>query len=165
MKEHFDLIHDLLKRKEYDSVLDLIFNPKLFVIESPYCEDLNHAWFIVGDIFYKKGSYEKAISSFKKSLDDWPEDIEAMLALANCYSEVSLPKKVEELLKKAKSIAPENGSISYNLANSLFDQGEYLRAISLYKEVDCADIEIYEMAKKNIKKSRAMLKKKSSDSY
>lgn len=161
MKDDFELVHELLKQNKYGNVLQLIFNAKLFLIKPPYSEDLNHSWFIVGDIFYKEEKYEKAISSFKKSLEDWPEDVEAMLALSNCYSEINLPKKAEEILMKAKKIKPGNSAITYNLANALFDQGEYIRAIDYYNKIRSNEDEIYDLAKKNIKTAKEKLQKKS----
>ncbi len=160
MKGCFDHIHEMLNNKNYGQVLGILLNPELTKIEEPYRSDLNHAWYIVGDIFYRLEKYEQAISAFKKSLDDRPDDVEAIMALANSYSEANMPEKAEEILRKGKEIDPDNSAITYNLANSLFDQGEYCRAIDFYRAINMSDGEIYGLAQKNIKRVKKLLRKK-----
>lgn len=158
MKDCFSAIHDLLREKKYMQVLSMLFNRQISNIESPYDSDLNHAWYIVGDIFFKQGEYEQAVSSFKKALDDWPDDVDAMLALSNCYSELNMPKKSEEVLLKAKKISPMNMSIIYNLGNSFFDQKMYQQAINMYNIVESTDENLQSLATKNIKRAEEKLK-------
>ena len=104
MKDCFEDIHVLLINKMYIDVINLVFDEKLNRINKPYDIDLNHAWYIVGDIFFKTQKYDSAISCFKKALIFSQNDMEAMCALANCYSEQFQPKKSASILRKALNI-------------------------------------------------------------
>lgn len=123
-------------------------------IKSPYDSDLNHAWYIVGDIYFENGNYESAIHAFKQALTAWPMDKDAMLALANSYSEIVMPDKAEKVLRDALKLDPKNPLLLYNLANSLFDQGNYQDSIILYEKIEKKDDEVYELAQKNIKRAK-----------
>ncbi|MEE8058501.1 MAG: tetratricopeptide repeat protein [Pseudomonadales bacterium] len=159
MKDQFDKIHELLTEKHYDQVLNLVLNSTTNKIESPYCEDLNHAWYLMGNIFTDKEDYESAISAFKKSLADWPEDDQAMSALANCYMEIGKPIQAQKQLEHAIKIKPKD-EYFYNLGNALFDQCEYGKAIELYKKIGRDDGELYELGHKNIAHAKRKMKKR-----
>jgi len=160
MKDAFEFIHSLMKEKKFNDVITLLSKNQETSIRSPYDSDLNHAWYLLGDIYYKQQKYEDAVSAFKKCLIDRPDDIEAILALANCYFALELPEKAEIVLKEGKKVEPLNPKIIYSLANSLFDQEKYRESINLYEEVDFKDHEIYDLAKKNMLLAKRLLSAK-----
>lgn len=155
----FDELHILLREGEYDQVVLLLLGSGKN-INSPYDQDKNHAWYLLGDVYYLQEKYEDAVSAFKHSIGDRQDDVEAMLALANCYSEMELPDKAEKALREAMKYSPSDSSVIYNLANSLFDQGEYKKAIEIYEKIPSRDQEISELAQKNISHAKKLLKDK-----
>ena len=120
--------------------------------------DKNHSWYIVGDIFFKLGKYDQAVSAFKKALELWPEDKDAILALSNSFSENGQPEKAEKVLKNGLKIYKNDEAFIYNLANALFDQSKYKKAINYYKVIKDDD-ELRGLSKKNIKAANSNLKK------
>ena len=156
MPDCFDEIHKLLKAGDYEAALSSIYDYKNNRIYLPFQNDLNHAWYIVGDIFYKQGDIEYAISCFKKALSDWPEDVEAICALGSCYSYIAKPEKAEGYLSKGLLISPGNPTLLYNYANALFDQKKYRDAIRYFRKIEQEE-EIYSLAQSNIKKAKKKL--------
>lgn len=149
MKDCYEEIHRLLHSESYSTVLSMLCSKNGREINSPYDNDLNHGWYIVGDIYYKNENYELAVSAFKKAIQHREDDSEAYFALSNSYSELGMPDKAEHSLRKAITFKRKNVYV-YNLANSLFDQGKYLEAIKLYGDVSGDDDELYSMAQKNL---------------
>ena len=149
MNDIFDGIHLLLKSAEYDEALKKLYNIKLESINPPYDTDLNHSWYIVGDIFYKNKSYFSAIKAFKNALIDEPDDIEASLALSNSYSEVDLHKESIITLEKALLVEKANEKLNYNLGNAWFDLGNYKVAIKYYRKIIKDEI-LYSLSSSNI---------------
>ena len=90
MKDCFEDIHVLLKNKMYIDVINLVFDKKLNRINKPYDFDLNHAWYIVGDIFFKTQKYNSAISCFKKALIfvSFPSSCLGMPSLKLCLTNI-----------------------------------------------------------------------------
>lgn len=155
MKDIFDDIHRLLKKAEYEKALGELLASDGGKINSPYDQDLNHAWYTVGDAFYKLEQFEDAIAAFRKALENWPEDKEAALALSNSYSENKMPKEAELALKSFLEKNPANETLIYNLANALFDQEKWDEAIPLYTSIK-RDTELYGLAQKNLKMAKKL---------
>ncbi len=154
----FKEIHKLIKQKKHENVIDELLDDS-FNIKPPYSSDLNHAWYILGDIYYRNSNYKFAIKAFLKSLDDWPEDIDAILALSNSYSRAGFPNKSEKYLLKGITLSAENESIIYNLGNAFFDQKKYTMAIDYYKKIT-NDKELLKLSISNIKKAKSEIKRK-----
>ncbi|MFZ6769982.1 hypothetical protein ACO0LM_23250 [Undibacterium sp. Di26W] len=160
MSDVFDEIHLLLKKKAYDEALQLLLDSNTNNVQSRYDVDANHAWYIIGDIFYKKAEYGLATDAFKKALAHWPNDLDAMIAVGNCYSENEMLNEAENFLRESKKLFPASSTITYNLANSLFDQGKYLAAIKMYETISSEDEIIFNSSQKNIVKAKKKLGKK-----
>lgn len=120
--------------------------------------DLNHASYVDGDNYYKQGSYTQAKHAFEVSLEYWPEDPEAWLALGNCFDELKKPLKAENCYKKSLSYAKEKmkQDVYYNLGNSLYDQAKFDEAISCYKKVT-AQSTTYRIAQLNLARAKNKL--------
>lgn len=157
MKNIFEKVHQLSREGKCNDMIDILLSGNGTTIKSPYDKDLNHAWYLVGDAYYRQGKFQFAISAFKRAIEDYPEDKEAILALANSYSESNLPEKAEIALRDGLRKWPNNEQYIYNLANALFDQKKYQEAISLYKSLtDQSELAV--LAKRNIKSAKFMLK-------
>lgn len=148
-KDNFEEIYDLTREGLYDDGLKMLIEKSTGHLNKDYLSDENHAWYLVGDIYYKKNEYEKAIDAFKKSLRSRSDDIEAMWALSNCYMDLTMPRKSEDIIRKALKISNKQELI-YNLANSLFDQERYDEALKYYNKVTQDNDELYDLAQKNI---------------
>jgi tetratricopeptide (TPR) repeat protein len=154
MPDQFDALHKLLK-KDRSAALEQLLDPASCSIREPYVEDLNHAWYVVGDIYFKQDDFTPALESFLKSLDDRPDDVEAMMAIANCASELGDPALSEKYLRAALKQS-ESAALFYNLGNVLFDQGKFGEALCYFKRVAVSDSEIYAMAQRNLERCHAM---------
>lgn len=150
----FDRITQLLKTSNCSEVLILLLNDSGNRIIPPYNSDLNHAWYLVGCAFYKQERYSNALKAFKNSYRHWTEDVDAIRAIGNCYSELRNPKTAKYYFIKAISIGGNyyKGAdiLTYNLGNTYFDMKKYLQAITEYKKVRKSDLKTYRLAQKNI---------------
>ena len=77
----FKKAETLIKKGSLNLVLDCMLNMETGRIKAPFSGDLNHAWYLVGLIYYKHDDYDQALRAFKSSLRNWTEDAQAMLQL------------------------------------------------------------------------------------
>lgn len=146
------------KQKNYRKVLDCLLEENGARLNKKYRVDGNHAWYMIGIAYYKEGCYLDALVSLKKSILNRSDDIQALFAIGNCYSDLNIPKLAERYFRRALSsyfyphgkIGLTKYDIIYNLANSLFDQALYKEAFDLYLEIDNPDSKAYKYARKNI---------------
>ena len=137
--------------------LDKIYDEKKDSLKSPYDGDPNHAWYVVGDIYYKFEDFNRAIVAFDRAVSFREDDVEALTALANAYIECGKPELSEKTLRTALGIKPKDESLIYNLGNALFDKGEYESAIAEYSRISDSDPELKDKASKNEKIARDKL--------
>jgi tetratricopeptide (TPR) repeat protein len=118
---------------------------------APDASDLNHKYYVEGCEQYKNGSFNEAATSFHEAIEYWPKDPQAWLALGNSYDELQKPKEAEKCFRKALLYCkPENkDDYTYNLGNSLLDQGKFKEAIKCYTSIN-QSAEIFEKAQKNL---------------
>ena len=159
MDDKFEKIHSLLRKDAYREALDLLYNSKTEQIKKPFSDDLNHAWYIVGDIFFKIHQLNQAIDAFEKSYRCRNEDVEALWALANCYSDLNRPKDAEKWYKKALCLDANNQKLLYNTGNSLFDQEKFEEAQYYYEKIDRDSNELYRMARKNLSACKVRIRR------
>ena len=100
---------------------------------SPYSSDINHAWYLIGDANFREGRYLDAKVAFRRALSHWREDADAMMAIANCYTELGQPRYAIRYLEKALKFRPGDASLLFNLGNAFFDAGHFQQAVSTYK--------------------------------
>ena len=156
MTDIFEEIHDLSRQNSYQKVIEKLLANNGQSIRSPYDSDLNHAWYLIGDAYYRLGNLEFAVSAFKKAIQQWADDKDAILALSNCYSELNSLSDAENVLRTAIQKWPGDGYYWYNLGNSLFDQRKYEESIAAYQNV-VGDEELTSMAKSNIEAAKNKL--------
>ena len=113
--------------------------------------ELNHECYIRGCKLFDASEFQKAASEFKQSIEYWPEDSHAWMALGNCYSELKKHKKAEEAflhsLEYSKETDKEN--ILFNLGNALFDQKRFPEAIEEYQKIKPGS-ELWKKCQRNI---------------
>ncbi len=160
MSDPFDEIHKLEKSGKNSLALTRLLNDETGRIKKPYSVDLNHAWYTAGDILYKMKKYAEAIRAFKKALLYWREDIEALWAIANCYSELGKPWLAKHYLLKAVSLDGERDEIRYNLGNAFFDMRKYREAIEQYQTIKQSNNQLFRTAHLNIERAEKEIRKK-----
>ncbi len=159
MSDQFDEVHKLQRAGKSNAALSMLLNRKTGRIKKPYDADLNHAWYTVGDIFYKTKKYDQAIHAFKKAFLNWSGDVEALWAIANCYSDLAKPWLTKHYLTKAIRHGGKRDVLRYNLGNALFDMGKYRDAVKQYKKIGKKDRELFKLACSNMKKAEKLAKK------
>ncbi len=148
--DQYEQLHELLRAGKYAIALTHLLDKEQRRLRSRFRFDANHSWYLAGDIFWNLGLVKSACSAFKKSLRSWPEDVEAILAVGNCYSELGRPRLTERYLRRALTFDKKNYSIYYNLGNALYDQGKYGEAIRCYKVSMKGNRQTRSLAKKNL---------------
>lgn len=160
--DKFNSIHKLLKQKKYAKVIALMLDNKKTRIKHAFATDAsdrNHSWYIIGDIYFKKSQFQKALHAFRQAVRAWMHDTEALLAIGNCYSEMGRPVLAERYYKKALLLADSKLKpiITYNLGNALYDQEKYSEAVLQYKKIGKSAGKVYRIAQRNNKKATAKI--------
>ncbi|WP_161627297.1 tetratricopeptide repeat protein [Arenimonas composti] len=128
----FAPVHRALRRGRVASALRLLLDDA-GRLQRRFEVDRNHAWYLVGDGRYRRREFHEAIRAFRRALASDPADDDAMMALANCHSELGNPRWSRHYLTQALRLAPGNPALLYNLGNAWFDSGEFATAIGLYR--------------------------------
>lgn len=81
--------------------------------------------------FEKHGNLNRANEAYRAGLATWPEDPNAMIALANNYLLQSHYREADLLYRKLLKIYPEHIPAANNLADSLLQQECYPQALAL----------------------------------
>ncbi len=156
MSTPYEQIHDWLRAEKFDDVLSAMLGDE-HKLNPPFDQDANHGWYIVGDIFFRHGNFKNALAAFESALEVYPEDVEAMWALADCHSRMKNFGRAEHFLKEALKSDPDNPNLLYNLGNALFDQRKFAEAIAVYKSVNTDDDDLANKVKQNIEVAEAQL--------
>jgi Flp pilus assembly protein TadD len=146
----FDYVHALVKKDELDKALREVLDAATGQINLPYCDDENHAWYVVGDILARQENWIGAKEAFRKAIQDRPDDVQALLGLAYAYTELRDFGGARDVLLNAQRLDPTNSAVLYNLGNAYFDLGEYEKAKFFYVSVTQErDSELWKKAQKN----------------
>jgi len=99
--------------------------------------ELNHQLYAEGIFHYNAGPFSKAKRAFEEALEHWPEDPQAWLAHGNCLDDLSKPTQAKKSFRNALKYckAEDVAAYTYNLGNSLFDQGKYGEAVDCYASI------------------------------
>lgn len=158
MRSIYKGLYDMSAQGFHRKVLRRLISPAGRIYK-PYSSDLNHAWYIVGDELYLLGNKKEAVLAFKNSLRHRKHDVEAMMAIANCYSDLGNPRMAQFYLARAIKIDSDNDGLRYNLGNSLLDLGKYSEAISEYALVKTGS-GLSRLAKRNSKRAESLMNKR-----
>lgn len=148
-------IHAHLRENKLKAAIKLIvdragkLHPKLRV-------DANHAWYCLGDAYYRMGEYSSARDGFFKALRSRPSDIDALVAIANSYDALSKPRYAAHYLRRAmrearsQHLGREDVSrVAFNLGNALSDLGRYEEAVDAYRQVKSGNRRLIRAAARN----------------
>ena len=80
------------------------------------------------------GSVGLAIEAFRKALIQYPDSIEVLAGLAECYDQMGRPDLARAKYEAALAIAPNNATLLRTFAVSLERQGNYAEGASLRRE-------------------------------
>jgi tetratricopeptide (TPR) repeat protein len=133
MSDAFDRINRLSGQGRRSTALKLLVDEKTGRIRSHYRSDLNHAWYYVGDLYFRAGDFNKALSSFRNSLKHWRGDSHALMAASCCHSELRRPHWAAYYLKKAIRLDRNNAVLFYNLGNAFLDMDRNKAALRQYR--------------------------------
>ena len=89
---------------------------------------------ILGQIYERSGSLDKAAKTYEQSLKVNPQNAGAMSHLANVYYQLNQPDKALNYAKDAHKIAAGDPNISALLGRLVFQTGDYNWAASLLQE-------------------------------
>jgi tetratricopeptide (TPR) repeat protein len=149
-----------LRSKRLKFALNLLVDIPRWKLKPKFQFDPNHSWYLAGDIYWQLGEIRHSILAFRLALRKWPEDSQALWAIANCYSGLRSFKLAERFYRRALHLDKSNDSIQYNLANSLFDQKRFRAAIVEYKKIKKTSTMVYFLAQKNTLIAKEKLKVK-----
>lgn len=90
--------------------------------------------FSLGIYHLSQEEYEQAIFYLNKSLELYPDNEQAYLALAEAYQKTNRPEKAEDALNQALAINPKDAKVYLSLGVIYFERGEYKRAASQFEE-------------------------------
>lgn len=140
----YETIYALKKLGQYRQALNVIYDARKKCIKSDYREDLNHSWFVVGDILVKLGRLNDARNAFKRSIEDWPEDPQASCELGwVCCELEDYVGAIANLLRALELDADSTKAMSC-LGIAFSELGDPLSAENWFRKVltlDSANIE------------------------
>ncbi|MGI9413040.1 MAG: tetratricopeptide repeat protein [Hyphomicrobiales bacterium] len=151
MADPFDAIRSLLKSERYAEALEHVYDRRGDRIRAPFHHDLNRAWYIVADIFFKQDLFARSKTAFERSLLEHPNDVEALLGFAHACAELHHYAASERALRLALEENPFDDRVLYSLANILFDNERYEEAISLYERLISVGSRLSPGARKNLR--------------
>lgn len=161
MESEYTTIYQLIRTGNYKSAVRGMVDLKSGHLKRPFRQDANHAWYCVGDAYFKAGKFLEAIAAFQRARKADPADAMCSIALADSYEAIGRPKLAERMLRRALALHLENfdrASALFNLGNALYDQHRYSEAIEQYQLVRARRDEIGDKARKNIARARLKLK-------
>lgn len=160
----FNKLHPILRAGRYRTALGLILDANTGRLRNQFNVDRNHSWYCVGDILFKQKKFNDSLLAFRRASRSRPDDAQALMAIGNCYDALSRPRYAERYFRRALAAArPREFSrlrhdITFNLANSLFDQGRMYEAIEFYRTLSRAPAELRAIAKANLALAKRRVK-------
>jgi len=159
------MIHQWMKQGRLSSVLKAMVDHEER-LRPEFRFDANHAYYVLGDVYFRKREFRKAKEAFQRSLKSWPHDVEAMHALGNCYDALGRPKMAERVLRRAIAVikSGETGvsnqvkwDVMVNLGNALLDQGKHDEAVSIFRRIGRLDNDVGRIARENLQWAKLLL--------
>lgn len=129
-------IYALRRRRRFSAALRQLVDVESLRLRLPFRREANHAWYCAGDVAYLLGQIPFAISAFRRALRSRPDDVQALWAMGNCYSDLGRARMAERCFRRALALSGDSDlRLLFNLANALLDQGKYGLALNMYREV------------------------------
>lgn len=146
----FTKIYRLKNAARFSEALRLIFDRERDCIRAPYDLDANHAWYVIADIHCREGRFDLAKRAFERALIEWPEDVDALIGLANACTELEMSELSLRTLIVAKKFNPFDERVSYNLANAYLDCEDHEEAVAIYERLISTGSALSVLARKNM---------------
>ena len=127
-----------------------IFSIRPRLHSRPFDQDVNHAWYVIADIHCRQGRFDSGKRAFERALIEWPEDVDALIGLANACSELEMSELSLRTLIVAKKINPFDERVSYNLANAHLDCEDHEEAVAIYERLISTGSALSVLARKNM---------------
>ncbi|WP_084455370.1 tetratricopeptide repeat protein [Comamonas composti] len=149
----YENIYHNMRSGRYEEVLERILDFKSGNLKFPFEKNANHAWYCVGDAYFKLGKFSEALKAFQRAKKSDSSDAMCFLALGNSYDALGRPKLAERMFRKALNMDLDEyyrASAFFNFGNALYDQKRYEEAIEIYNHVRKRKDLIGEKARRNI---------------
>ena len=138
----FNLILCYQYNKEYEKVEELILK-NFKKVNKEYTKKM---LLLLGNNFYLKNNYEKAIKTYSEYIEVYPEDVNCYFNLALTYLKLSNNKKALETFLEAYRKDNKHIPTIYNLGNFYYNDKDYKNSFyyfSLLEELDKDNPDVY----------------------
>lgn len=142
-------VHALASAGKIGKALSRLFDDQTWRLNAPFRTDGNHSWYVAGDLLLRRGRYAEAAKAFRRSIQAWPDDSQAIGALGYCCSEMGKAWLAERHFRRSLEIDPGRREVRFNLGNALFDQRKFRSAIREYGKAIAGSDELSGMARRN----------------
>jgi len=88
----------------------------------------------LGNLYYKKGEFDEAISQYKKSLSIKPDAVEVLNNLAIVYIATNEYEKTLSIVSRMAELQPDNASLYYDIACMYSKQKKVKKSINALKK-------------------------------
>ncbi|MFH1943264.1 MAG: SpoIIE family protein phosphatase [bacterium] len=89
----------------------------------------------IGREFYQRGDYARAVEEFQKTVEDYPNFIEARQYLGDTFFRMGQMDKAREVYDMVRQLDPENVNVLENLGVIFANRGDYKKAVWQWGEV------------------------------
>lgn len=146
----FSEIIELKNADRLAEALERVYDHACDNIRAPFDRDLNCAWYVIADIYCRQRRFDLAQRAFERALIAWPDDVDALIGLAQARCELGLTGAAQHALMAALEINPFDERVLFNLANTHLECEDYEDAIILYERLITTGSTLTPLAKKNI---------------
>lgn len=146
----FTEIYRLKNAARFTDALEKIYDCRRDCICAPFDQDVNHAWYVIADIHCRQGQFDFAKRAFERALIEWPDDVDALIGLANACFELDMHELSLRTLMVAKKVNPFDERVWYNLANAHLDCEDYEDAVAIYERLISTGSTLSILARKNM---------------
>jgi tetratricopeptide (TPR) repeat protein len=131
----FDGVHHALRARKNALAVKMLLDDT-GRIRAQFGTDINHAWYLVGEANFARKRFKEAKYAYRKALLHWPNDVDALMAIANCCSELRQHRYAIRYLKLALEMNPKSAALLFNLGNAQFDIGDFRGALKSYRKAE-----------------------------
>ncbi len=98
--------------------------------------DHDELYFLLGDCFFVKKNWNKAILAYEKALEADPEHDEYIFRLARAYAKIGKSGQAVQNFKLAIDLGPEQDEYWFGFAKYLIKRGKAINALHILEQAD-----------------------------